>query len=622
MVDRGSSTTFTDSSRHTRQTPDTPYLATLPMPEQHRFPIHRWRPRAGRTWDYEQWHVDVTKLYAAFGTTLHQHATSQPVITPGSPPHIQQMAALRLGEWQQINTAIYWHVLPTIDIDGPMYLRDTRIIGKWWLGNRAAGDKLVQWAMEFASVDTIDKQRKLVHAMHTTKLTPTATCHQLTEHMQRLYETWKLVAGNDPERPHGYYLQLIDTLPVATDGKLTVLTSLRAWLALQLKDMPLGGCRSLTDVDMGIDVIFDYAREIGLPIGAPQSKSGGAQQLVYLATACDDCIDLGDKDTEVNVIDGSTKKKAQGQRPQPAGSNSKAANNECDFCDSYVCQSRKSSTGSAACRCRHDSTFDVTKVSKGAGRYITMARAWHKANPGAQSLKNKKFTLRKDDGKGSDGTGGGGGAKRASLTAIISVTDLFGGGDQAEFDAWLHDSGADGCADSVQVIGDIDLTSVLTVEAESLEAIVSGDAPPGAGDEADTHVDDSTLSSTDVVAMVAPPLDVSEADELLHAANATEVAPVTPLPFPSLSPAATHTLVPAAAQLASAAAQLVTAVHAPPPLTAPPPPSQHVAIDAALLSPRTTCWRASERLRWRRRRALRSWRRPLARCHAHARATA
>ena len=33
--------------------------------------------------------------------------------------------------------------------------------------------------------------------------------------MQRLDETWKLIAGNVESQPHGYYLQLIDTLPIA-----------------------------------------------------------------------------------------------------------------------------------------------------------------------------------------------------------------------------------------------------------------------------------------------------------------------------------------------------------------------------------------------------------------------
>jgi len=163
--------------------------------------------------------------------------------------------------------------------------------------------------------------------------------------MQRLYETWKLIAGNVESQPHGYYLQLIDTLPIAADGKLTVLTSLRAWLALQLKHMALGHEHALDDVDLGVDVIFDYAKEIGLPVGSPQPKSNGPQTLVYLTSAVCGACDFDDDETtvvdvELNVINGTTKQKAYTQ-----GGGKPAANNDCEFCDSFVCQSRKSSTG-------------------------------------------------------------------------------------------------------------------------------------------------------------------------------------------------------------------------------------------------------------------------------------
>ena len=85
--------------------------------------------------------------------------------------------------------------------------------------------------------------------------------------------------------------------------------------------------------------------------------------------------------------------------------------------------------------------------------------------------------------------------------------------------------------------------------------------------------------------MVAPPLATGEADALLQTAAASEMAPMTPLPFPPLSPVSAHSLVPAAAQLASAAAQLITAAQAPPATAVPQVSMALGSLEGALLSP-------------------------------------
>ena len=33
----------------------------------------------------------------------------------------------QLAAWQRVNTALYWHLVPAIDIDGPYYTQEQRV---------------------------------------------------------------------------------------------------------------------------------------------------------------------------------------------------------------------------------------------------------------------------------------------------------------------------------------------------------------------------------------------------------------------------------------------------------------------------------------------------------------
>lgn len=95
---------------------------------QHRFPLKDWRPRDGRSVTYEEWELGIYRLCKALGIAYEdigngppttQHATAQ---TPQSPnpysPFQSEEQGADLATWQKLNTSLYWHVLPSLKLDG------------------------------------------------------------------------------------------------------------------------------------------------------------------------------------------------------------------------------------------------------------------------------------------------------------------------------------------------------------------------------------------------------------------------------------------------------------------------------------------------------------------------
>ena len=76
-----------------------------------------------------------------------------------------------------------------------------------------------------------------------------------------------------------------------------------------------------------------------------------------------------------------------------------AADNDCTFCDAFDCQSNLLG-GPLKCICRHDSTFDVTRLTPGACIRCKMARAYHKEHPTIDTLKGVTFTVNRVTGSG------------------------------------------------------------------------------------------------------------------------------------------------------------------------------------------------------------------------------
>ena len=145
-----------------------PLLAISPMRKEQTFPIARWRPRSGRTATFLQWRRDVHRLAQAFGLTIEQlsepppeNAIPQLVKGEGVQTRTASEQARIRQKWLSINTAIYWHVEPSLDLSGPDQARDVRMLDSLVKGHLANGRHLIAWASSYANVGTLEQQTAL-----------------------------------------------------------------------------------------------------------------------------------------------------------------------------------------------------------------------------------------------------------------------------------------------------------------------------------------------------------------------------------------------------------------------------------------------------------------------------
>ena len=109
---------------------------------------------------YFKWHDAILKLAAAFGLTPDElsdelvseslNSVSSPS-TPGYSP-FRDVVALRsadgtlrrltteeLDHWKSVNTALYWRILPSLNLDSAQLLSDMRKVNSFYSGRLADG---------------------------------------------------------------------------------------------------------------------------------------------------------------------------------------------------------------------------------------------------------------------------------------------------------------------------------------------------------------------------------------------------------------------------------------------------------------------------------------------------
>ena len=158
--------------------PTTPLLATSAVPAPQLFPVARWRPRSGLTVQHHQFKRGVVQLFAAFGLApeamqeqapsirVHPHSSSSSASADkagGVDAVAEQTAALHA--WQRVNTALYWHLVPAIDITGAHCLEDLAFIDSLVSGQQADGRGLLVWAFGFVDLSGFDAQLALSTAL-------------------------------------------------------------------------------------------------------------------------------------------------------------------------------------------------------------------------------------------------------------------------------------------------------------------------------------------------------------------------------------------------------------------------------------------------------------------------
>ena len=185
----------------------TPFMAKSAISDKNKlFPIPRWAPRAGFNMEHQRFTIGLRRLGKAFG--LPADWINQ---EPPPTPHLLELRAMplktRQGEtgaakrvlaqeevrvldaWRAVNTAIYFHVEPAIDVEGTFFLRDTEEIDAFVSEDGVAdGRGVVRWAL--GKVDTTSKvqQRALNRTLGQRKLDANATRAQFTAHYDRLYQ--------------------------------------------------------------------------------------------------------------------------------------------------------------------------------------------------------------------------------------------------------------------------------------------------------------------------------------------------------------------------------------------------------------------------------------------------
>lgn len=301
-TEEGNPTPSTRDLQLTQQTPSatTPLLATSMIPASQRYPITPWAPRSGRGPVYHQWNRDIGRLLAAFSLTWDdiQHDAPQPTNAKLEASLTRSRAAadvLELESWQRVNTALYWHVEPSLLLTGPDKARDERFIDANIVKQLAHGRAIIRWALSFASTDSLEQQTKLSADVGAARLKVGATWSEVDLFVQYLHDKWSRLAVNKHTNSlHAFWRQVLVAIP--SEPASAHLTGLRTWLAGhvvgygQLEPgaaMPKGAPR-LHSLDHALNDLKEHAANIGLPAGQFNGKVvsgivaalGGGEQLV------------------------------------------------------------------------------------------------------------------------------------------------------------------------------------------------------------------------------------------------------------------------------------------------------------------------------------------------------
>ena len=255
-------------------------MAVTGLNEHLLFPVHKWQPASGRTLDFHKWVGGRNMLIAAFGLTVHEfeHLDFRTPVLDITPSTSRSEAKLlrqqydehvrRLQHWLAVNTAIFWHLRPSIVISQGDFLKHTRYIDSLYDAHMANGQKLSEWALRFVDMSGKPQQIKLLRGLAAAQLKEGSDRAALSAHAQQMLQVWLLLAGSDPrsrESLADLYDYLLHSLPTKPEG--AHLTSLRTWFAGMLTEFKAGGRPDFMNYDDCIDVLLAHAETLGIPSG-------------------------------------------------------------------------------------------------------------------------------------------------------------------------------------------------------------------------------------------------------------------------------------------------------------------------------------------------------------------
>ena len=371
-----------------------PLLATAPIPSAKLFPIPSWRPRDGRNDSYDKWLRAVRQLLAAFDITEErlEEQPPAPIVSSSmivtrqddeeSAKALADERALEIANWQRVNTAIYWHVVPSLRLSGVHEKHDMNTIDGLVRGQRAHGRALILWAMSHASMASPGIQHDLWKTIHGARLQPGATVVHLLTHMQHMYDHWIHLAGSQPNNETSfidYHRALLASLAGAKDG--SPLQQVKFWLANEASKQSNGLPHLLGTYEIMRAAIEKQAAIFGVPPGEDkgtfklQLLGEPAPMTINVLVSIKDLSPTEDDslDDSLNAM-GAGRKPGQGGNPgggKPGKSDKllfKKGDNDCSVCDSFGCQSNQKG-GPKFCICLSSSTASLARFSRNIARY-------------------------------------------------------------------------------------------------------------------------------------------------------------------------------------------------------------------------------------------------------------
>ena len=402
------------------------YLPALPT----------WRPRDGRNEAYLKWHDALVRFEHDSGIDIDATlpSTSElvemiPHIFTKGPVTTDERELLNLfhasrDEWVDQNEALYDVIRSSLDLDGPTLERDLRKLASLMYSTKD-GRAIRKWAKTFADLNTVSLQADL-HTKLEVKLPQSSTIADLETHCNKLWSSWLLISGNDPDsiaKLESFHFRWLNSLPSEPVG--SHLASVRKWLADKISERST----VLHDVDSAIDVMVKYAKSIGLD------------------------------DTSARYHDASAAFALFGKK------------NNCKFCKANACQSENEG-GPACCICRWNSKVPIENVlgNVDAKAMVLGLREHHEQNKDATSLKGihvdldacrTKVRAILDSKPKADNPGAA-----AQVTPVFSVDSIMAtpfGAEVTDKDAlenWLNGrTSGTASAGAVNMIGALDIAS-------------------------------------------------------------------------------------------------------------------------------------------------------------------
>ena len=371
--------------------------------------------------------AQMTKWRAAFRNCCALYGLG-PVVEEGQPPQrdavtkkwpmLERAELVQkyndcLRQYQSENTALFFHVISSLDLAGEWEQHDYDHIDRHFVsGDLRDGNGLLKWFLSFHDISTPARQKSLRLALSKFKISVGYTQKQLLKTLLDYLAVWEKLSGNsrsDPVLLNDYYTRILDLWP--TEPYENPLVRARISIASMLHQED----KMLSDVAASINTWMNAAKAYGVPVGASTTTTG-----TVLAT--------GDRLT--------------------------AADNQCKYCDVFGCKAND-----AIKKCvvfnKDIAIGEGSKFPKDMQvRFIKGARAHLEQNQELKSMKGVKFLVEKPPhagggkgrggggrgGSGGGGRGGGGGRSAAPIIFSASEVDFFGDeGENAEdFDAWVQ----------------------------------------------------------------------------------------------------------------------------------------------------------------------------------------